>query len=152
MINSRKLALVVALIFLLVICFYHPQITDAATTVTIDPDATYQTIEGWGASLCWWGNQIAGGLPITEQTYRENRQPIDGMDIIYSGTTSAAEESGHNHMRVYADIEGYQNADRSWNWNADASQRAVLNRLIERGKYYGSEIILERFPTLHPTG
>ena len=64
MINSRKLALVVALIFLLVICFYHPQITDAATTVTIDPDATYQTI-GWGASSCWWGIRLAGGLLTT---------------------------------------------------------------------------------------
>mgnify|MGYP000866029714 FL=1 len=152
MINSRKLALVVALIFLLVICFYHPQITDAATTVTIDPDATYQTIEGWGASLCWWGNQIGRWSADNRNRLIEKIvSPIDGMGYnIFRYNIGGGENPGHNHMRVYADIEGYQNADRSWNWNADASQRAVLNRLIERGKYYGSEIILEAFSNSPP--
>lgn len=26
--------------------------------ITIDPNQTYQTIEGWGSSLCWWATQV----------------------------------------------------------------------------------------------
>ena len=35
--------------------------TEASTTelmVTIDPSKTYQTVEGWGSSLCWWAGQV----------------------------------------------------------------------------------------------
>ena len=28
----------------------------AAVSITIDKDNTWQTIEGWGSSLCWWAH------------------------------------------------------------------------------------------------
>ncbi|HEY9063170.1 MAG TPA: hypothetical protein VIO64_22135 [Pseudobacteroides sp.] len=31
-------------------------------------------------------------------------------------------------------MPGFLSSTGAWNWNADANQRAVLNRLIERGK------------------
>ena len=29
-----------------------------ASSITADPDIHHQTLEGWGTSLCWWGNVI----------------------------------------------------------------------------------------------
>ena len=29
-----------------------------AVTVTVDPKVEYQEFEGWGTSICWWGNII----------------------------------------------------------------------------------------------
>ncbi|MFQ7550199.1 MAG: hypothetical protein ACLRMZ_07765 [Blautia marasmi] len=31
---------------------------DMRGNITVDPDIHYQTLEGWGTSLCWWGNTI----------------------------------------------------------------------------------------------
>ena len=31
---------------------------DMRGNITVDPDTHYQTLEGWGTSLCWWGNTI----------------------------------------------------------------------------------------------
>ena len=31
-------------------------------TVSSTPSTKYQTMKGWGTSLCWWAN-IAGGMP-----------------------------------------------------------------------------------------
>ncbi|ABN53343.1 MAG TPA: alpha-L-arabinofuranosidase [Hungateiclostridium thermocellum] len=150
--NLKKYTLVAVFVFLTAVCFQHPGITSAATTITIDPDATYQTIEGWGASICWWGNQIGRWSPDNRNRLIEKIvSPTDGLGYnIFRYNIGGGDNPGHNHMRDYADIQGYQNADRSWNWNADAAQRAVLTRLIERGRYYGSEIILEAFSNSPP--
>lgn len=32
--------------------------TTAAGEIKVDPQIHYQTLEGWGTSLCWWGNVI----------------------------------------------------------------------------------------------
>ena len=32
--------------------------SSGAKTVTIDASTRYQTLEGWGSSLCWWAAQV----------------------------------------------------------------------------------------------
>jgi hypothetical protein len=33
-------------------------IADASGGVTLDPTVEYQTMDGWGTSICWWGNTV----------------------------------------------------------------------------------------------
>ncbi|WP_010681070.1 glycoside hydrolase [Acetivibrio cellulolyticus] len=148
----RKFSFGVAVLLLSVTVFQNPIKTYAATTVTIDPNTTYQTVEGWGASICWWGNQIGSWSASNRNNLIEKIvSPTDGLGYnIFRYNIGGGDDPSHNHMRDYGEIEGYQNASGTWNWNADATQRAVLSRLVERGKYYESDMILEAFSNSPP--
>ena len=54
----RKISLAIVVVFLSLLSMKG----QAQTTVTVDPATKYQTIKGWGVSLCWWAN-ILGGMP-----------------------------------------------------------------------------------------
>lgn len=148
----KRISVITTVLFLTVLVFQSPNKTYAATNVTIDPNTTYQTIEGWGSSICWWGNQIGSWSPDNRNKLIEKIvSTTDGLAYnIFRYNIGGGDAPGHNHMRNFGAIEGYQNANRTWNWNADATQRAVLNRLIERGEYYGSDMILEAFSNSPP--
>lgn len=150
--SFKKFPLIIAVFFLTVLVCQNPIKTYAATNVTIDPNTTYQTIEGWGSSICWWGNQIGSWSADNRNKLIEKIvSPSDGLGYnIFRYNIGGGDAPSHNHMRDFGEIEGYQNANGTWNWNADATQRAVLNRLIERGEYYGSNMILEAFSNSPP--
>lgn len=49
----------------------------AAGEITVDPRIHYQTLEGWGTSLCWWGNVIgSAGERDTNGNGRLDREEI----------------------------------------------------------------------------
>ncbi|WP_373264351.1 carboxypeptidase regulatory-like domain-containing protein [Hungatella hathewayi] len=49
----------------------------AAGEITVDPQIHYQTLEGWGTSLCWWGNVIgSAGERDTNGNGRPDREEI----------------------------------------------------------------------------
>jgi O-glycosyl hydrolase len=151
----KKPCLFFVCILLLLLAFQSSFIsikTFAATTVNIDPNTTYQSIEGWGSSICWWGNQIGGWSENNRNKLIEKIvSPVDGLGYnIFRYNIGGGDAPGHNHMRSYGNIEGYQPSPGVWNWNADATQRAVLQRLVERGKYYGHDMILEAFSNSPP--
>ena len=37
---------------------YTSEISQIAGEVSINPNLHYQTLDGWGTSLCWWGNVV----------------------------------------------------------------------------------------------
>ena len=49
----------------------------AVGEITVDPQIQYQTLEGWGTSLCWWGNVIgSAGERDTNGNDRPDREEI----------------------------------------------------------------------------
>ncbi|KNY30264.1 glycoside hydrolase [Pseudobacteroides cellulosolvens] len=155
MILERKTRLVFVCLVLAVFMFqspFQPINAFAATTVNIDPNTTYQTIEGWGSSICWWGNQIGGWSADNRNKLIEKIiSPIDGLGYnIFRYNIGGGENPSHKHMTTFRDMPGYQSSTGTWNWNADANQRNVLNRLIERGKSYSYDMILEAFSNSPP--
>ncbi|HEX3043327.1 MAG TPA: glycoside hydrolase [Bacillota bacterium] len=106
----------------------------SAATITIDPATQYQTIEGWGTSLCWWGN-VVGKYPDTP------RNAIN--DLIFSSSglgfnivrynIGGGENPSHEHMRAGGEMEGFEPSSGTWNWNADAGQRKILSESVSRG-------------------
>ena len=43
-----------------------------AGEISVNPQIHYQTLEGWGSSLCWWGNSIGSW---GDQDFNENGIP-----------------------------------------------------------------------------
>lgn len=155
LLEKIKTRLACACLVLVVLIFQissQPMEVYAATTVNIDPNTVYQTMEGWGASICWWGNQIGGWSADNKNKLLEKIiSPNDGLGYsTFRYNIGGGENPSHKHMTPFRDMPGYQSSTGAWNWNADANQRSVLNRLIERGKYFGYNMILEAFSNSPP--
>ncbi|MFA9465710.1 MAG: glycoside hydrolase [Velocimicrobium sp.] len=108
----------------------------ADSTVTINPEYEHQTFKGWGTSLSWWGNAIGGWQNTTKQN--------EILDLLYDENVGlglnvarynigGGDDPTHTHMRNGANLEGYQPSPGVWNYNADATQRYILNEAIDRG-------------------
>lgn len=106
-----------------------------STTVKVYPDKQYQTMEGWGTSLSWWGN-IVGNWTTSKKT--------ELMNLMFNQTTGlglnvirynigGGENPTHNHMRTGAEIPGYETSSGVWDWTADAGQRWVMTQAKDLG-------------------
>jgi O-glycosyl hydrolase len=126
-----------------------------AQSVLVDPAITYQQVEGWGGSLCWWAN-IMGG-------YSENDilkicdwiTDPDGLNMnIFRFNIGGGDDPTHSHMRGDGgDMPGYKaSADAPYDWTQDANQRRILQQLIASrvAQTGNNDIILEAFSNSPP--
>lgn len=106
------------------------------TSVSINPENQFQTFKGWGTSLSWWGNAIGNWNDSTKQN--------EILDLLYDQTNGlgltvarynigGGDDPTHTHMRNGANLEGYQPSEGVWDYDADESQRYILNQAINRG-------------------
>lgn len=116
--------------------------------VRIDYETRHQAFEGWGTSLCWWANHVGGWQPANRDAVIEAVvDPIEGLGYnIFRYNIGGGENPAHDHMREHREIPGFQTADGTWTWDADANQRAVLLGIAERG----SDLIFEAFSNSPP--
>jgi len=115
----------------ILLAFGHLAMTQTMTT-TVDPSIQYQTWEGFGTSLAWWAH-IVGDYPEPLRTQLVDKAIGDlGLNILRYNI-GGGEAPGLNYMEVRARVPGYINPDGSYDWNADAAQRWVLNRGIHLG-------------------
>ncbi|MFD5567601.1 glycoside hydrolase [Streptomyces cadmiisoli] len=127
----------------------------ADATITIDPSANRRVWEGWGTSLSWWaralGDQdIFADLFFTTDwvTYRNKSIPGLGLNIARynAGASSWNQTASGDRMVVSSGIEPWKRIEgfwqdwtsedpssSAWNWNADANQRAMLLKAVQRG-------------------
>lgn len=125
--------------------------------VVVDPAPGWgaATWEGWGTSLGWWANQLGpredlADLFFTRKTvaFRGEQVPGLGMNIVRycAGASGTNVVEGRRMVRQneqldgFKQIEGFQrdwySADpysASFDWTADANQRAVLQLAKARG-------------------
>lgn len=105
------------------------RITEAAT-VTVDAKVQYQEFEGWGTSICWWGN-IVGKYP---------QQPRDSIISLLFDTANGlglsvvryniggGDNPSHNHMGTGKLMDGFKaSATAQYDWTKDAGQRWCLD-------------------------
>ncbi|MDL2079677.1 glycoside hydrolase [Streptomyces sp. GXMU-J15] len=126
----------------------------ADATIAVNPGTTYGTWEGWGTSLAWWGNVFGtrddfADLFFTTRSVTYNGTPLPGLGLnIARYKLGACGWNSVNGERMVASpnipafkqIEGYwqdwNNEDptsSAWNWTADATQRAMLTKAVQRG-------------------
>jgi O-glycosyl hydrolase len=119
-----------------------------ATLVKVDPAARRQTFEGWGTSLCWWANRVGGWSTTARNAVVDAIvDPAAGLGYnIFRYNIGGGENPAHDHMGQWREMPGFQDATGTWNWDADANQRNILRRIVERD----SNAILEAFSNSPP--
>ena len=119
-----------------------------ATLVKIDPAARRQTFEGWGTSLCWWANRVGGWSATARNAVVDAiADPQAGLGYnIFRYNIGGGENPAHEHMGQWREMPGFQDAAGTWNWDADANQRNVLQRIVARD----AGAILEAFSNSPP--
>jgi O-glycosyl hydrolase len=122
------------------------------TLVKVNPGVRHQTFEGWGTSLCWWANHVGGwGATGRNAVVDAVVDPVSGLGYnVFRYNIGGGENPAHDHMREYGDMPGFQPSAGTWDWNADANQRAILQRIVERGSGLGVGMILEAFSNSPP--
>lgn len=103
--------------------------------VTVDPTIRYQTLEGWGTSLSWWGNACGNWADTALKTDLLDKVfGQDGLALnVVRYNIGGGENPEHNHMRPGAQIPGYESSQGQYDWKADAGQREMLQGAIDRG-------------------
>ena len=119
-----------------------------ATLVKIDPAARRQTFEGWGTSLCWWANRVGGWSATARNAVVDAHRRSGGrarLQHLPLQHRRRREPGARAHGPVARDAR-LQDASGTWNWDADANQRNVLQRIVERDP----NAILEAFSNSPP--
>lgn len=119
-----------------------------ATLVTVAVDTRYQTFEGWGTSLAWWGYQIGGWSSARRDEFLELIvDPVSGLGYnLFRYNIGGGDDPSHEHMGENREMPGFQSSSGDWDWDADARQTAVLRRLVERGE----GVVIEAFSNSPP--
>jgi O-glycosyl hydrolase len=118
------------------------------TLVKINTAVRHQTFEGWGTSLCWWANHVGGWSATARDAVVDAVvDPTTGMGMnIFRYNIGGGENPAHDHMGQWREMPGFQASDGTWDWTADASQRAVLQSVVTRAP----GAILEAFSNSPP--
>jgi galactan endo-1,6-beta-galactosidase len=127
-------------------------------TVLVNPAETRGTWEGWGTSLCWWGNGVGrssyeglyADLLFTEKTVTVMGKPLPGLGLNLlrynvggggrPGDVGGRTESVPDILPWHRNIEGYwirgtsaDPATECWDWSRDANQRSMMGEARDRG-------------------
>lgn len=108
--------------------------TPQTDTITVSPEVKYQTLEGWGGSLCWWANVMGGYSDEKVKLICDwITNPASGLNMnIFRFNIGGGDAPMHNHMRTDGGaMPGYKDAENApYNWKSDANQRKILQQLI----------------------
>ena len=125
-------------------------ITAAAgtTLVMVDPGVRHQTFEGWGTSLCWWANHVGGWSAANRNAVVDKMiDATNGLGYsVFRYNIGGGDDPTHTHMGQYKNMPGFEPTSGTWNWNADANQRAILQRIVADN----ANAILEAFSNSPP--
>lgn len=135
-------------------CLISTSSARADVTVQVAPQTTWGTWEGWGASLCWWANVFGtrddlADLLFTTRIVTFNGRSLPGLGLNiarYNAGACTSQPIQGQSMQVSPNIPPHRQmqgfwlnwfdsspTSSSWNWNADANQRAMLLKARARG-------------------
>ena len=124
---------------LLLITLSVPSYAQDPIEVNIKTEKKYQTIEGWGSSLCWWASEVGmwNDKKVDSIVNIITSPKMLNMNIFrfnIGGGDDPAHAGGHmaEGKGTRAEMEGYKDGpDEDYNWNADAGQRKILLKIKE---------------------
>ncbi|MBN2037018.1 MAG: hypothetical protein JW768_09780 [Chitinispirillaceae bacterium] len=123
------------------------------TRITVDPGVPYQTFEGWGTSICWWGNMEGSGSVAYRNKIADVLIDSDsGLGFThFRYNIGGGDQPGHNHMRVGGAIPGYKPTESGeYDWTADQNQRNIVAALAERAALTNIPLVWEAFSNSPP--
>jgi len=111
--------------------------TRDARQINIDPGIAYQTIEGWGSSLCWWAAQVGNWNEAKVDSIVDLIISPDKLNMnIFRYNIGGGDDPSHlgGHMvkgkGKRAEMEGFKDSvDARYNWDADKGQRILMLKI-----------------------
>ncbi len=128
--------------------------SQAQYSVTVDPHSTWGVWEGWGCSLCWWAAVFGNRGDLADIIFTTNYTSLNGQNLPGLGMNIARYNAGaclpnaiggsvmevSTNLPPTRQLQGFwinwysdDPASASWNWAADANQRAMLLKAKSRG-------------------
>lgn len=129
-----------------------------AYVVSVNPETSWTTWDGWGCSLAWWANQFGTRNDLADALFTTRSVSVTtntgtytlpglGMNIArynIGGTSSTPAGGAYAdtpaQMPPFKRIQGFwlnwdnnDPASSSFDWTADANQRAMLLKARDRG-------------------
>jgi galactan endo-1,6-beta-galactosidase len=123
-------------------------------STTINPNTNWGPWDGWGVSLCWWASVFGNRDDLADLVFTTNYTLLNGfplpglgMNIVrYNAGGCGSNSIDGTTMQVspnippFRQIPGYwldwfssDPNSGSWDWSADANQRAMLLKAKARG-------------------
>jgi len=122
-------AWIAALFLLLAAC------SSAAATRLIAPrPGNESAFDGWGTSLCWFGNAVGRWSDPRRNEVADALFSPAGLGLtVVRYNIGGGENPEHRHMPWFRQMEGFQDAAGQWRWEADSGQRWMLEAARRRG-------------------
>lgn len=129
-------------------------VASCVTTTTIQPNFGYGVWDGWGCSLSWWANVFGNRDDLADVIFTTKQTTLNGYLLPGLGMNIARYNVGgctwtsiggsamtaSPNIPAFKQIRGYwlnwyssDPASSSWDWTADANQRAMLLKAQARG-------------------
>ncbi|MBR4241100.1 MAG: fibronectin type III domain-containing protein [Eubacterium sp.] len=84
-----------------------PSVINSANVSTINAAKTYQTMEGFGASACWWGHKV-GGWENAKDIIKYLYSPKEGIGLnIYRYNVGTGSRSDDKMWNYWARTDGF---------------------------------------------
>ncbi len=138
------------------ICLGQSKKTEEKTNlqINLNPKQTYQTIEGWGSSLCWWAAQVGNWNEAKVDSIVDLITSPEKLNMnIFRYNIGGGDDPAHlgGHMvkgkGKRAEMEGFKaSVDAPYNWEADKGQRILMLKI----KVKRPDAIFEAFSNSPP--
>jgi len=118
------------------------------TLVKVNTAVRYQTFEGWGTSLCWWADRVGGWDASGRNAVVDAVvNPVSGLGYnVFRYNIGGGDAPAHDHMDAHREMPGFEPSAGTWDFTADAKQRAVLQQIVASGH----DVVLEAFSNSPP--
>lgn len=115
--------------------------SDSGVTV-LDENVTYQTMNGFGASSCWWSQDV-GGWENSEEIMKALYDNDEGIGLNIYRYNLGAGSKGDEHIQIEnRATESFLNDDGTYNWDNDQNAQ---NCLALAQKYAGEDMRVTLF-------
>ena len=104
----------------------------AQQTIVIQPGKKFQTIKGFGVSLCWWANIMGGWGDSAMNVVTKDLAGKDELNFNYFRfNIGGGDDPAHHHMRKDGGaMPGYKiSPGGAYNWLADSNQIRIVKKL-----------------------
>ena len=114
-----------------------PARAGATSTVRVDPQVQYQTIQGWGTSLAWWA-EVAGKWSLANRQTLATMlfSPTKGIGlnaVRYNVGGVTPGDTCSSNFRPGAAVPSFEPSAGSYDWSADPAQLWWLQEAQDLG-------------------
>lgn len=139
--NLNRVLCLVAYIAFYASCMAQNSDTEKIITqININPLQSYQKIEGWGSSLCWWAGQVGNWNEAKVDSIIDIITSPDNLNMnIFRYNIGGGDDPSHlgGHMvkgkGKRAEMEGFKASENGpYDWTADKGQRKIMLKIRDK--------------------